>query len=108
MIAIRGRTLSGLSSPATDKENGSSSSPSKRNLVSFPTGGALNRLGLKDSLKVKAMDGSRTVSLSETDFHTNGHASDSGIIIFPRFDLGFLYFSLLWIFVSYFVAHLLC
>ncbi|PON74818.1 Adenylyl-sulfate kinase [Parasponia andersonii] len=84
MIAIGERSALAGGTPSSSRGLGigseprSSSSP-KPGFVALSDLGSVNsRLSSKGSIRIEAMEGSRTVTVSETDLNTNGHAGNLG------------------------------
>lgn len=73
-----------------------SSSP-KQGFLTFSHSGSVNSgLSLKGSVRIKAMEASKTVTVSETELNTNGHAGNLGIVYFVHL-LCFSYWVLIFV-----------
>ena len=105
MIAIGGRSAAVVAGVGTSLSRGlsvgieppSSSSSLKQGFLSFSDSGSVNTrtsLSSKGLFRIKAMEGSRTVTVNETDFNTtNGHAGNLGIFFLSIY-FGFWYWAL--------------
>lgn len=107
MIASGGNTVTTTLSPGICLVYGPSASLSDRGFVSFSGGNFVN---LRSRLlsRIKAMEGSRALSMNGTD--TNGHAGNSSMFL-PNLcfsELGFFYFVFYFPFGFPFLCFVLC
>lgn len=80
MIAPGGSKVTATLSPGFCHGFETSSSLSDRRFVSFSGGDSVN-LRSRFLLRIKAMEGSRALSMNGTDMDTNGHAGNSGMFL---------------------------